>query len=65
MTATDQDIARAQALGRLAADDGLTLADNPYTVGDDPATRVLRGRWAAAFADAGGVTVENGDQPEG
>jgi ribosome modulation factor len=45
---TDEEITRAQRLGSLAAKAGKTLADCPYT--EDQ--RVLKARWALAFADA-------------
>jgi hypothetical protein len=51
MSVTDKQLARAEALGRLAARDGQGLADNPY-----PARQqVERSRWARAHA---GVTAK-------
>lgn len=47
---TDPDIARAQALGRLAAREGRPVSTCPY--GDDQ--RALRMRWVLAYAGAGG-----------
>lgn len=56
---SDQDIARAQALGRAAARAGLPVTSCPYPWDGSPADRVLRMRWALAYAGAGGrVGVE-------
>lgn len=54
MSISDPDLARAEALGRLAARDGQSLSDNPFP----PDRRVERARWAMAHA---GVTAQ---QPE-
>lgn len=52
-TPADQDIARAQAFGRLAAQEGKPPSACPYT-GDNPTDRVLAYRWVRAYTQAGG-----------
>lgn len=47
---TDTDVARAEALGRLAARAGQQVTACPYPTG----ARVLRMRWVLAFTRAGG-----------
>ena len=47
----DRDIARAQALGRLAAATQAGLEANPYPLNQ----RGLRLRWAMAYVRAGGL----------
>lgn len=47
---SDRDIARAQALGRLAGRAQRPVETNPY--GRDE--RVLRARWVCAYVRAGG-----------
>jgi hypothetical protein len=49
----DEEIARAQALGRLAAREGASAATCPYGQ-DTPADRVLAYRWVRAYTAAGG-----------
>ena len=54
MTVTPaEEVAAAQALGRLAARVGAPITDNPYT-GDTPDGRVLRYSWGIAYIRAGG-----------
>lgn len=48
--ATDAEIARAQALGRLAGREQASITTCPYPRTD----RVLRLRWVLAYARAGG-----------
>lgn len=50
MTVTDRDIARAQTMGRLAAQEGLPISSCPY----ERDRRVERARWVLAYARAGG-----------
>lgn len=50
---TDEEIARAQAFGRLAAREGKTVSTCPYTK-DTPADRVLAYRWVCAYTQTGG-----------
>jgi hypothetical protein len=50
---TDEEIARAQAFGRLAAREGKPVDTCPYTQ-DTPADRVLAYRWVRAYTGAGG-----------
>jgi hypothetical protein len=52
---TDEEIARAEALGELTARDGGTISDNPWPWDCSLSDRVLRMRWAMAFAGAGGA----------
>lgn len=47
---SERDIARAQALGRLAGREQRPVESNPY--GRDE--RVLRARWVCAYVLAGG-----------
>lgn len=47
---SDRDIARAQALGRLAGRAQRPVETNPYRRDE----RVLRARWVCAYVDAGG-----------
>lgn len=49
-TVTDEEIARAQALGRAAAAANRRIDTCPYP----RAQRVLRLRWVRAYTDAGG-----------
>jgi hypothetical protein len=48
---TDQDIGRAQALGRLAGRAGSPVTSCPYNPVTDP---VLAVRWVLAYTGAGG-----------
>lgn len=50
MTVTDEEIARAQALGRAAAAANRRIGSCPYPRGEN----VLRLRWVLAYVDAGG-----------
>lgn len=52
---SDEDIARAQSLGRLTARDGGNVTSCPYPQ-TTPQGRVLAHRWLKAFMDAGGST---------
>lgn len=54
MSTSDADLARAEALGRLAARGGQTLSGNPYHEGQP----VERARWALGHA---GVTATQPD----
>jgi hypothetical protein len=47
---SERDIARAQALGRLAGWAQRPVESNPYSRDE----RVLRARWVLAYARAGG-----------
>jgi hypothetical protein len=47
---SERDIARAQALGRLAGRAQRPVETNPYRADE----RVLRARWVLAYARAGG-----------
>jgi hypothetical protein len=47
---TEKDIARAQALGRMAARTNRPVTEIPYPVKQ----RALRRRWVQAYLDAGG-----------
>jgi hypothetical protein len=49
---SDEEIAVAEALGELTAQDGGDLMDCPYPWDCQGADRVLRMRWAMAFAAA-------------
>lgn len=64
---TDEEIVRAQRLGRLAARAGRPVEACPYDAAGPPAQRVLAARFVAAYVAAGGDVgrVDFGDDGEG
>lgn len=56
---SDREIARAQALGRLAGGAQAPIESCPYPA----AQMVLRGRWILAYVSAGGRAGVDGQAP--
>ena len=54
MSVTARDVGRAEAMGRLAAGDGLDVDACPYRADGSPDDRLLAARWVRAYLGAGG-----------
>jgi hypothetical protein len=65
VSVSDRDLARAEALGRLAARGGKSVRTCPYEANGDPDQRILAARFVRAYIGAGGqVAVDYDDQAD-
>jgi hypothetical protein len=64
MSVTRRDLARAEAMGRIAARGRCGIESCPYEANGSPDERVLAGRFVRAYVAAGGAVSVDYDDGE-